>query len=114
MTELLNKIKESTLSSNSNGLLNKTMTVSSSLATSKTQIPLDVIDEKNQNPIVDEEEIELPEYEKVKVVGRGEFLYFTRNQQNNRTEFRVQVHLVLQFYTSKSRPNLMWYLSKLI
>lgn len=86
MTELLNKVKQSTFSSNgrSNGFLNETMTVSSSLAISKTQIPVDVIDEKIENVVVDEEEIELPEYEKVKVVGRGAFLfYFNRNQQNN-------------------------------
>lgn len=86
MTELLNKVKQSTFSSNgrSNGLLNKTMTVSSSLAISKTQIPVDLIDEKIENLVVDEEEIELPEYEKVKVVGRGAFCIISiENQQNN-------------------------------
>lgn len=73
MTELLNKIKQSTSSSNgeTNGFFNKTMTLSSSLATLKTQVPVDVIDEKKENLNDDEEEIDLPEYEKVKVVGRG-------------------------------------------
>lgn len=71
MTELLNKIKLSAPISNGefNSNFNKTMTISSSLT---TQVPVDVIEEKQENPNVDEEEIELPEYEKVKVVGRGD------------------------------------------
>lgn len=67
--ELINKVKQSPLSSN--GLLNKTMTLSSSLGTTKTHIPVDAIDQISENAIVADEEILLPEYEKVKVVGRG-------------------------------------------
>ncbi len=60
-----------------NGLLNRTVTISSALVTSKTQVPVDAIDDKRENiVVVDEEEIELPEYEKVKVVGRGKFSFF--------------------------------------
>lgn len=69
MSELMNKMKHSTLSDN--GFLNKTMTSNTSLVTSKTQLPVDKEDDKKNNTIVDEEDIELPEYEKVKVVGRG-------------------------------------------
>lgn len=73
MTELLNKLKQTTLSSNGgNGFLNRTMTINT-LATSKTNIPVDVTHVKEDNLIVDEEDIELPEYEKLKVVGRGGF-----------------------------------------
>lgn len=75
MTELLNMLKQTTASRNgkSNGFLNSTTTVSSSLAISMTQQAVDVADDKKENTIVDEEEIVLPEYEKVKVVGRGAF-----------------------------------------
>lgn len=73
MTELLNKLKQTTLSSNGgNGFLNRTMTINT-LATSKTNVPVDVTRVKEDNLIVDEEDIELPEYEKLKVVGRGGF-----------------------------------------
>lgn len=77
MTELLNKLKQTTTIRNgtSNGFLNNTTTVATSLAISKTQVAVDVIDEKHENITVDEEEIELPEYEKVKVVGRGAFSF---------------------------------------
>lgn len=71
MTEVLTKIKQSTISNN--GFLNNTITLST-LATSKTQVPVDNKDDKKDVAIVDEEEVELPEYEKVKVVGRGTHL----------------------------------------
>lgn len=80
MTELiLNKIKQSTL--NGNVFLSKTMTSNTSLVSSRALVPIDEkVDENNvgTNIIVDEEEIELPEYEKVKVVGRGVFHILTK------------------------------------
>lgn len=103
MSDVLNKLKQSTLNGNvkSNGFLNNTMTVTASLIASKTQVPIDVIDDKKEN-VVDEEEIVLPEYEKVKVVGRGSFLFLfvlILKSKENIFHSAKKVHLVLQFYT---------------
>lgn len=107
MTELFNKIKLQTATGNGNGErnsnFNKTITITSSFATSKTQVPVDVIDEKKEISSVDDEEIELPEYEKVKVVGRGTFstMKFKCNMnslERNNHFVDMQVHLALQFY----------------
>lgn len=121
MTELLNKMKQTTISGNE--FLNNTITSNTSLLTSKTQLPVDKKDDKMNNTIVDEEDIELPEYEKVKVVGRGSFgvaiLYIRKSNQCY--VVLKQIHLInltkmekelamneVEVFSKLHHPNIIW------
>ncbi|KAJ6641122.1 Serine/threonine-protein kinase Nek8, partial [Pseudolycoriella hygida] len=131
MSGVSNKIKLSTLSNKNgtNGFLNETVTVNSSLITTKTRTQTSINEIDEQKNSEDDEEVELPEYEKIKVVGRGSFgvaiLYLKKSNQSNVVLKQINLnHLTkmekdlalneVEVFSKLHHPNIICYIGSFV